>query len=53
MLVGAVTKQIDINIINLTPANVCCFILVTKNINFTICSADKKLTLRLSQNLVF
>jgi hypothetical protein len=34
-----VTKQTDINITNLTPDNVCCLILVTKNINFFICCA--------------
>jgi hypothetical protein len=45
ILLGSVIKQTDVRIINLTPANVCFLILVTKNINFTICIADKKFTL--------
>lgn len=45
ILLGSVIKQTDLRIINLTPANVCCLILVTKNIHFTICIADKKFTL--------
>lgn len=45
ILLCSVIKQTDVRIINITPANVCCLILVTKNINFTICIADKKFTL--------
>lgn len=42
---SSVIKQTDVKLINPTPANVCCLILVTKNINFTICRVDKKYTL--------